>query len=164
MDIYTVSFFGHRQVENFFDVERRLEDIVRELMLEKEYVEFLVGWNGEFDQIAASTVHRLKRIVGGDNSALVLVLPYMTAEFANNQESFEDYYDEIEVSETAASKHFKAAFQERNRDMVDRSDMAICYVTRKSGGAYHSMRYAEKQGKKIINIADDVARRADGRL
>ncbi len=163
MDIYTVSFFGHRQVEHFFDVERRLEDIVRELMLEKEYVEFLVGRNGEFDQIAASTVRRLKRTVGGDNSALVLVLPYMTAEFANNQESFEDYYDEIEVSETAASKHFKAAFQERNRDMVDRSDMAICYVTRKSGGAYQSMRYAEKQGKMIINVADDAVWQAGGR-
>lgn len=155
LNIYTVSFFGHRQVENFFDVEHRLEKLIRELLHKKEYVEFLVGRNGEFDQLVASTVHRLKRIAGADNSALVLILPYMTAEFANNQESFASYYDEIEVSDAAASKHFKAAIQERNREMIDRSDMVICYITHKSGGAYHSVQYAEKLEKRIINIAED---------
>lgn len=157
LNIYTVSFFGHRQIEDFFNVERRLENLIRDLMLENEYVEFLVGRNGEFDQLVASTVHRLKRIVSDDNSALVLILPYMTAEFANNQASFESYYDEIEISEAAAGTHFKAAIQERNRDMIDRSDMTIYYVTHKSGGAYRSMQYAERQGKKIINIANDTA-------
>ena len=154
MDTYTVSFFGHREVEDFFMIEQRVEEFVRQLLREKEYVEFLVGRNGEFDQLAASTVLRLKRLVGGDNSALVLVLPYMTAEFTNNQASFEHYYDEIEVSEAAAGKHFKAAIQTRNRDMIDRSDLVICYVTHNSGGAYRSIQYAKKQGKRIINTAD----------
>lgn len=155
MNIYTVSFFGHRQVEDFFNVERRLENLIRELLHKKEYVEFLVGRNGEFDQLVASTVHRLKRIVAADNSALVLILPYMTAEFANNQESFASYYDEIEVSDAAVSKHFKAAIQVRNREIIDRSDMVICYITHKSGGAYQSVQYAEKLEKRIINIAED---------
>lgn len=155
LNIYTVSFFGHRQVENFFDVERRLENLIRSLLLQKEYVEFLVGRNGEFDQLVSSTVHRLKRIADADNSALVLILPYMTAELAHNQESFASYYDEIEVSETAAGRHFKAAIQERNREMIDRSDMVVCYITHESGGAYHSVQYAEKLKKEIINIAEE---------
>jgi len=157
LNIYTVSFFGHRQVEDFFHVERRLEGLICELMMEKEYVEFLVGRNGEFDQLAASTVRRLKRVIRSDNSALVLILPYMTAEVANNQASFESYYDEIEISQAAASKHFKAAIQERNRAMVERSDMVICYATHRSGGAYHSIQCAQKQGVRIINIAEDTA-------
>ncbi len=157
MNIYTVSFFGHREIENFFEVERRLENLICALLHRKEYVEFLVGRNGEFDQLVSSTVHRLKRITESDHSALVLILSYMTAEFSNNQESFASYYDEIEISEAAASKHFKAAIQERNREMIDRSDMVICYITHKSGGAYHSIQYAESQGKEIINIAEEAA-------
>lgn len=157
MNIYTVSFFGHREVENFFSVERRLEELIRDLIRQQEYVEFLVGRNGEFDQLVSSTVLRIKRLAGGENSSLILVLPYMTAEFENNQKSFASYYDEIEISEAAAGKHFKAAIQARNREMVDRSDMVICYVTHKNGGAYSTVRYAQKREKRIINVAEDIA-------
>jgi len=150
----TISFFGHRKIENFPEVELRLESLIRDLIEQREYVEFLVGRNGEFDQLVASTVLRLKKIIGGDNSALILILPYMTAEFANNQASFERYYDEIEISTAAADKHFKSAIQARNREMIERSDMVICYVTHKGGGAYQSMQYAKRQDKEIINIAN----------
>jgi hypothetical protein len=155
LDIYTVSFFGHRQLNDFIEAESRLEKLIRELLTQREYVDFLVGRNGEFDQMAASTVLRLKRVVRDDNSSLVLVLPYMTADCANNRESFENYYDRIEVCEAAASAHFKSAIQVRNRAMVDRSDMVICCIERKAGGAYQTIRYAEKQGKHIVNVADD---------
>lgn len=150
---YTVSFFGHREVENATAVERRLERIVREVVGEHSYVEFLVGRNGAFDQMAASTVHRVKRALGDERIALVLVLPYETAEAVNDRASLECYYDSIEVSEAAAGRHFKAAIQLRNREMVRRSDLVICYVTHATGGAYQSMRYAENQGRQVCNIA-----------
>jgi predicted Rossmann fold nucleotide-binding protein DprA/Smf involved in DNA uptake len=79
----------------------------------------------------------------------------MTADCANNRESFENYYDRIEVCEAAASAHFKSAIQVRNRAMVDRSNLVICCIERKAGGAYQTIRYAEKQGKHIVNVADD---------
>lgn len=157
MNIYTVSFFGHRKIENVFALEARLERLIRDLFRQQEYVEFLVGRNGEFDQLAASTVLRLKRLEDSNNFSLVLVLPYMTAEFENNQKSFASYYDEIEISKAAAGKHFKAAIQTRNCEMVDRSDTVICYVTHRSGGAYCTVQYAQKQGKKIVNVAEDIA-------
>ena len=152
MEIYTVSFFGHRQLDDFMEAERRLEKLIRELLAEREYVEFLVGRNGDFDQLAASTVLRLKRTVRDDNSSLVLVLPYLTAEYVNNQDSFESYYDEIEVCQAAAGGHFKSAIQTRNREMVDRSDLVVCCIEQDKGGAYQTMQYARRQGKKIINI------------
>ena len=58
MEIYTVSFFGHRQLDDFMGAARRLEKLIRELLAEREYVEFLVGRNGDFAQLAASTVLR----------------------------------------------------------------------------------------------------------
>lgn len=49
--------------------------VIKELLISQEYVEFLVGRDGEIDQLVASTVRRCKRTVRDDNSALVLVLP-----------------------------------------------------------------------------------------
>ena len=97
MKVYTVSFFGHRKMDNVFVIEQRLEALIRELLASKEYVEFLIGRDGEFDQLVASTVRRCKRTVRDDNSALVLVLPYITAEYRNNEQSFHEYYDEVET-------------------------------------------------------------------
>ena len=149
MKLFAVSFFGHRQVDDPFLIERQLESIIRELLLTKEYVEFLVGRDGEFDQLVSSTVRRCKRTIRDDNSSLVLVLPYMTAEYRNNEESFHEYYDEIEICLESAEKHFKSAHQVRNRSMVDRSDLVIFCIEHNSGGAYQTMQYAKKADAKI---------------
>ena len=117
------------------------------LLLEKEYVEFLVGRNGDFDQIVSSAVKRQQRRVRDDNSALILLLPYPTAELRDNLENFEAYYDEIELCSAAAGIHPKGAIQIRNRQMVDRSDLVVFCVNHSSGGAYQTLRYAQKKKK-----------------
>lgn len=156
IDAFTVSFFGHRTIDNPLLIERRLEALIRKLLCEKGYIEFLVGRDGEFDQIVSSTIRRCKRTVRNDNSAHVWVLPYVTSEYLNNKINFLDYYDEIEICETAAHCHYKAAFQVRNRNMVDRSNLIVFCVDRKSGGAYQTMRYANKQGVSYINIVESM--------
>lgn len=77
MQTYTVSFFGHRKIENYLSIEKTLEWHIRELLRSYEYVEFLVGRDGEFDQLVSSTVRRCKRTFRSDNSSLVCVLPYL---------------------------------------------------------------------------------------
>lgn len=153
MDLFTVSFFGHRIVPKFWEVEERVESLIHTLLLEKAYVEFLVGRNGDFDQIVSSTVKRLQRRVRDDNSALIWVLPYPTAELRDNLESFEAYYDEIELCSAAADSHPKGAIQTRNRQMVDRSDLVVFYVDHSSGGAYQTLRYAQRKKKENLNLA-----------
>lgn len=154
MDIFSVSFFGHRQFDDPFTIENKLERLIRELLATKEYVEFLVGRDGEFDQLVSSTVRRCKRTVRDDNNALVLVLPYATAEYRYNEQSFHEYYDEIEICAESAEKHFKSAHQTRNRSMVDRSDLVVFCVEHNSGGAYQTMQYAKKAKANIINLPD----------
>lgn len=134
-------------------IEQSLEELIGSLLRSKEYVEFLVGRNGDFDQIVSSAIRRCKRVIREDNSAHVWVLPYVTADYRDNEEDYRAYYDEIEVFDSAG-KHFKAAFQTRNRNMVDRADLVVFYVERKECGAYQTMRYAIQQGKPYINIAD----------
>ena len=154
MNIFTVSFFGHRQIAYSFSVEKKLEKKIKELLLAKEYLEFLVGRDGEFDLLVASTVRRCKRVFRDDNSALILMLPYETAEYKNNIESFHKYYDEVEICDSSAKKYFKTAHQARNRSMVDRSGLVIFCVERCSGGAYQTMKYAANNGAEYINLLE----------
>ena len=152
MDIYTVSFFGHREIENALEVERKLEAKITELIQTKQYVEFLVGREGEFDILAASVVKRVKKKMDYGNCSLIWVLPYMKAEFRDNEKIFLEYYDDVEVCEQSSKAHFKSAMQIRNRAMVDRSDLVICCIQHKSGGAYKTVQYATKQNKEIFNV------------
>lgn len=156
MNTFTVSFFGHRRIENALEIENRLEQLIRTLLWEHEYIEFLVGRDGEFDQLVSSTICRCKRQYRSDNSAHIWVLPYLTAEFRDNEESFRDYYDEIEICEAAAGSHYKNAHQTRNRAMVDRSDLVVLCIQHESGGAWQTMKYAKKQGKPCINLNEQL--------
>lgn len=155
-DVFTVAFFGHRYIDNILKVEDLLEEHIYKLLDENEYVEFLVGRNGDFDQCVSSSVLRVRKKHRDDNSALVLVLPYPTAEYFNNEEYFHDYYTDIEISHAASKAHPKAAFQIRNREMVDRADLIICCIDHQSGGAWQTVQYAMEQGKDIINLAEDI--------
>ena len=155
-EIFTVSFFGHRQINDVFAMEKSLEQHIRELLCSHEYVEFLVGRDGEFDQLVSSMVRRCKRAYGSHNSALVLVLPYLKSEYRDNEEAFHDYYDEVEVCGESANAHFKSAFQIRNRHMIDRSHLVIFCVDHPSCGAYQSMCYARKMGIPNINLCEEI--------
>ncbi len=153
MDTYTVAFFGHRELSDALAVEVRLKPLLRDLICNKEYVEFLVGRDGEFDQLAASAVREVAEKYGYGNTSLVLMLPYERAEYRDNVESFLAYYDEVEICPESTNAHFKAAIGIRNRIMVDRADLIICDIERKRGGAWTAVNYAENQGKRIINLS-----------
>ena len=154
MDIYTVSFFGHRLVERASEIEVGLEILLHDLITHKQYVEFLVGRDGEFDLLAASAIRRAVNQYGCGNTSLILVLPYMKAEYRDNEQSYLDYYDEVEICADSSEVHYKSSIQVRNRCMVDRSDLVVCCIQHKSGGAYKTMQYAKKQGKQVRNLAD----------
>ena len=158
MRIYSVAFFGHRYVDNIIKVEHLLEDQIRKLIDENEYVDFLVGRNGDFDQCVSSSVLRVRKKYRDDNSALVLVLPYPTAEYLSNENYFHDYYTDVEISYAASVAHPKSAIQIRNREMVDRANLIICYIEHENGGAWQTVKYAREQGKTVINLAEDTDR------
>ena len=154
MDIYKVSFFGHREVERASEIESKLDQLLRDLITQKLYVELLVGRDGEFDLLAASSIRRAVKRYGYGNTSIILVLPYMKAEYRDNKQYYLSYYDEVEICSESSDAHYKSAIQVRNRCMFDRSDLVVCCIQHKSGGAYRTMQYAEKQGKQVRNLAD----------
>lgn len=154
LEIYTVTFVGHRYIDNPYRVEVKLEDLFDELFHAHEYIDFLVGREGDFDQIVTSAIRFAKRDGHTYDNSLIWVMPYETAFYRNNLKSLYDYYDEIELCSEAASGHFRGAIQKRNRYMVDCADLLVCYVENDYGGAYQTMQYAIKCGKKVINLSE----------
>lgn len=154
LNIYTVSFFGHRYIDSASEVEQHLDCLLHDLIVQKEYVEFLVGRDGDFDTIASAAIKRAIHSYGYGNAHFILMLPYMKAEYRDNEKEFLDYYDEVEVCTESSEAHPKSAIQVRNRCMVDRSDLVVCCIQHKSGGAYKTVQYAVKQGKQVRNLSD----------
>ena len=154
MNIYTVAFFGHRELSDTLSIEARLEETIRDLILKKEYIEFLVGRDGEFDQLVSSVIRRCKEKYACGNVSHILVLPYERAEYRENRDSFESYYDEVEIY-PGDGAYFKDAIIQRNRCMAERADLIICCIEHESGGAYAAVKYAEKIEKKIINLCNE---------
>ena len=150
--VYTVCFFGHRQIDDFRTIEQWIEQLVDKLLNEHEYNEFLVGRDGEFDQLVTAAILRCKKRLDSANCSVTWVMPYLKSDYIKNRESYDNYYDFVEVCDQSAKAHPKSAIQIRNRAVVERSDLCVFYVTHKSGGAYQTLRYAEKADSNIINL------------
>lgn len=153
LDIYTVSFFGHRELPNMFALEDKLMSILREIINTHEYVEFLVGRDGDFDQLCSSCVRRAIADYATGNASLILVLPYERADYRDNKESFEQYYDEVQICYEASMAYPKGAIFKRNKNMIDNSNLVVCAVEH-DGGAARAMKYVKMKRKKIINLYD----------
>ena len=119
-------------------------------MSHKEYVEFYVGRNGDFDTMVASAIKRCQKRYGKENSSLILVIPYSVA----NMDCLEKFYDEIWYPEELYGVHHKAAITKRNEWFVNNSDLLIAYVLHDKGGAATCLKMAEKQKVLTVNIAD----------
>ncbi len=145
MEIYRVSFIGHREVDDFSFVEEQVYNIVADLLRLKEYVEFYVGRNGEFDTLVASVIKRAKREIWDCNSSLILVLPYHVA----NTEDLEKFYDEVVCPQELDGVHYKSAITKRNEWLVEHSDLIVSYVVRDYGGAAQCLKKAKQRGIEI---------------
>ncbi len=151
MDIFTVSLFGHREINNLKELEARLVPKIKDIIQAKQYVSFLIGRNGEFDEYAASFIKIARREAGEENSDITLVLPYTV----RDMEYYEAYYDSIIIPDTIYQAHPKRTITLRNRFMIERSDLVIVYVERAFGGAYNAMKYAIKTNKRVVNLFDE---------
>jgi len=148
MEVFTVSLFGHRKIDDVWGVREQIVRVIKPLIQEKMYVTFLVGRNGEFDECAAAAIKRVQAEIGKENNEMTLVLPYQVADM----EAYEKYYDNIIIPEAVYGVHPKSAITRKNRWMVEGSDLVIVYIEREDGGAYQAMRYAARLEKRIVNL------------
>lgn len=88
MDIFRVSFIGHRVVDEYRQVEEELDEVIELLHRKYGFIDFNVGRNGEFDELATQAVRRFRR-EWEEWCELTLVEPYPVA----NLDIIEKSYD-----------------------------------------------------------------------
>lgn len=136
----TVTFCGHRELDDPGIIRRWLEETVERLIGEGAD-RFLLGGYGPFDAMAASVVFQAKQKHPAARS--ILVLPYLDRKVdASLYDS--TLYPPLE----AVPQRF--AIVKRNEYMVAQSNVIVAYVLYSWGGAAATLRYAEKQQKRII--------------
>lgn len=135
-----VTFCGHSQIGNPEKLQNVLESAVHSV-LNQGATRFYLGGYGDFDQLAAKVLFRIKLEHAEIDS--VLVLPYLDKKVDLTLYTRTCYPPIEQVPRRFAIVH-------RNRWMVDASDVVIAYVHHDWGGAYQTLSYAKRRGKVII--------------
>ena len=152
-----VCFTGHREIPkgDIKSIENKLDIVVKRLILEG-YKDFYAGGADGFDTLAALSVIRAMEYDMSVN--LHLAFPYRKSPPENMEKRL--MHDKImNMASTVtyiSEKYRPTCFHERNRFMVDNSEVCVFYLTKATGGTYYTAKYASDNGKKVINILRTV--------
>lgn len=152
----TCCFTGHRQIPagKFMYIKGNLDEEI-ENQIKNGVTTFCVSGAKGFDTIAAMSVLAAKQ--SHPEIKLVLILPcanqaqYWSELDKLNYEEIKRRADEVIV----LSEHYtNYCMHLRNRALVDRSGVCICYLEKNTGGTAYTVNYAKRSGIKIINLID----------
>lgn len=134
------TFFGHRDTPS--GIKPILRNILIDLIENQGADEFYVGNQGNFDAMVQIQLEDLSKT---HNISYNVVHAYLPDK--NDKPIPCSVYPEgIEI----VPRKFAICY--RNKWMLNKADMVICYVTHSSSGAGQFVELAEKQGKRIINL------------
>lgn len=138
------SFCGHRDADS--SLRTQIKAAITDIIENEGITTFYSGCMGAFDSLCESAVRELKQTY---HLKLYLIAPYMTQRINRDGKYYKELYDDIIIPDLG-EVHYKRAITERNRWIVEQSNVLLCYVTHSSGGAYQTLQYAQKLSK-IIN-------------
>ena len=122
------------------------------MIADEDKVTFYLGGYGDFDNIAARVCRELKS--EHKQIEVVLVTPYLTPSQQKKIREMEDrrLYD-ASVYPPLENVPPRLAIIKRNEWMAESADVILAYVKYSHGGAFRAVTYAQRKGKKIINLA-----------
>lgn len=142
----TCTFAGHREAlerADEFRVPRALLATLESLLERDDEFCFYFGGMGWFDRLSAQVVHRAKLAAPGKRVRLVLVQP--RARRAGDRE----LYDEVIIPRGLRNFDPHAAILERNRWLVEQSQILIAYIYRPDGDVAAMLRYARQLDRDV---------------
>lgn len=143
------AFIGHREIFAESIGERIIKAIETEIA--DGCKSFTMGTHGQFDTLALWACRNLRKKYEDLDIEVVLTSLHTLSKYDSLNTSFSDVktvmYDIEQV-------HYKRQITLSNRNMIDACDTLICYVDEKAynSGAKSAMRYAMRNGLKIINL------------
>ena len=152
----TCCFTGHREIpkNQYRQIANKTEKAV-EMLIKQGYTLFCAGGALGYDTIAEKAVLNLKKKYA--HIQLILILPCLT-QTARWNDSDKDIYEDIKARADkviyTSQNYTRFCMHVRNRYLVDGSSACICYLTQEKGGTVYTVKYAEKNNLKIINVAN----------
>ena len=153
MEDKTCCFFGHRTINETEELKLKLNEIIEKLIVDENVDTFLFGSKSRFNSLCFELVTKIKEKYPHIKRVYVRAeYPYISEHYKNYLlESYEDtYYPEHIIGSG------RAAYVERNYEMIDKSHYCIVYYdeenapsTRKSGTKI-ALDYAIRKQKHII--------------
>lgn len=141
------TFFGHRDCPDC--IKPLLQSAIRNMVQHNAVTMFYVGNHGRFDALVRSYLRKLKTEYSQIEYAVVLA--YMPK--AGESLLGYDYSDTI-LPEGIETVPPRFAISWRNKWMLKQSEYVITYITHSWGGAAQFAELAEKQRKKVCNLAE----------
>ena len=142
-----ITFCGHADFHKTPELGDRMLSLLTEHIGDAP-VEFFLGDYGGFDGFALEMTLRHKR--NHPQVSLVFVTPYLSESYQRKHDT--DHFDSI-LYPPLENVPPRFAITHRNRYMAESADLVIAYVCRQRGGAYQTLRHAERKGKTILNLA-----------
>ena len=148
-------FFGHRTINETEELKERLIEIIEKLIVEKQVDTFLFGSKSRFNSLCFEVITEIKEKYPHIKRIYVRAeYPYISEQYKNYLlENYEDTYYPKKIMNSG-----RAAYVERNYEMIDNCQFCIVYydekgapTTRKSGTKI-ALDYAIKKCKKIIRV------------
>ncbi len=159
--LYTCCFFGHRKMTETDELKSRLYNEIETLITYKKVHTFLFGSKSQFDDLCYKIVTELKEKYPHIKRI------YVRAEFPYIDDSYKKYLLESYEDTYYPSKMIdagKAAYEERNYEMINNSRYCICYYDenymppRRKNSRRDLTDYQPKSG---TGIAFDYARKKE---
>ena len=148
-------FTGSRNLEglDIRELTQKLNDTLEDLIENGGYTDFRTGGARGFDTLAALCVLKMKHKY--PHIKLHLLLPCTGPDkfFSENERSY--YMTTLEYADSCTyvqEEYSNDAMFNRNRALVDGSDMCIALLRRLGGGTYQTVRYAKKQKVEVKNL------------
>ena len=150
------SFELYKQTKEYLDFENKLYSAVFSLANEG-ITKFYCGLAMGFDIIAAEAVLALKEAKKDASIELVCVKPFeeQNKSFSSPwKEKYEQIIKQADGIIVMGNNYYKGCFHKRNCYMVDNSDVVLTYFDGQKGGTSSTLSYANKKGKRIVNIEE----------
>ena len=158
MNIRTVCFTGHRDIprKDAIAMPSLLKSTIEELIVRGAKI-FRAGGAMGFDTVAALCVLELREKY--PEITLHLILPCKDQTNGWNETNLRAYKYVLENAssvEYVTDTYTKGCMHERNKRLVNGSDVCIAYCRRESGGSAYTLSYAESKGLETINICNKL--------
>ena len=174
MDGKKCTFIGHRKIEKNDELIKRISEVIENLIVNENVDTFYFGSKSQFDDLCYVIVSELKEKYTHIKRIYVRAeFEYIDGEGSRPyreglMERYEDTYYPEHMSNAG-----KAAYVERNQEMIKKSDVCIFYYKedyqpprRRNGkrdlfdyqpksGTRIAYEFAEQKKKMIINVATD---------